>query len=271
MLLSCCACRSQHEVAGRLAIAEVTVASFNMRCQVPEDNPSNNWHYRRHRIAEFIASRGIDVVASQELVGTQDSSLLRLMPAYGEVRASDGVNAIFYRHDAVEVVRKGCFALSDTPDVVGSKGWDGAYPRIALWAVMRHRASRREFVIINTHLDHLGKVARREGARLIVSRLPKIAGKLPTIVTGDFNTDSKGDAYKTLTAVLTDANSAAQKRIGAKHSWHNFCRLPMNKRSTIDFVMVSSNITPKLAEVPHECPGAMLSDHSPVIATLQLP
>ena len=71
--------------------------------------------------------------------------------------------------------------------------------------------------------------------------------------------------------MLTDANSAALKRIGAKHSWHNFCRLPMNERSTIDFVMVSSNITPKLAEVPHECPGAMLSDHSPVIATLQLP
>ena len=101
--------------------------------------------------------------------------------------------------------------------------------------------------------------------------MPKIAGKLPTIVTGDFNTDSNGDAYKTLAAVLTDANSAAQKRIGAKHSWHNFCRLPMNKRSTIDFVMVSGNVTPKLAEVPHECPGAMLSDHNPVITTLQLP
>ena len=78
-------------------------------------------------------------------------------------------------------------------------------------------------------------------------------------------------AQSNLAAVLTDANSAALKRIGAKHSWHNFCRLPMNKRSTIDFVMVSCNITPKLAEVPHECPGAMLSDHNPVITTLQLP
>ena len=115
MLLSCCACRSQHNVARHRAIAEVTVASFNMRCQVPEDNPSNNWHYRRHRIAEFIAARQIDVVASQELVGTQDSSLLSLMPAYGEVRASDGVNAIFYRRDAVEVISKAALPFPTRP------------------------------------------------------------------------------------------------------------------------------------------------------------
>ena len=270
LTLTCLACRSQRNEAVNVATAEVTIATFNMRCQVPEDNPGNNWNYRRHRIADFIASRGIDVVASQELVGSQDSSLLVLMPAYGEVRDADGVNAIFYRRDAVEPVRQGCFALSEQPEVIGSKGWDGAYPRLALWVVMRHRSSCREFVIINTHLDHLGEVARREGAKLIINRLHKIAGKLPTIVTGDFNTDNTGDVYKTMSAVLTDANVAAQQRIGANYTWHNFGRLPMNRRSTIDFVMVSSNVSPKLVEVPHECPGAMLSDHNPIISTLLL-
>ncbi|MGN0214210.1 MAG: endonuclease/exonuclease/phosphatase family protein [Muribaculaceae bacterium] len=269
LMLTCISCRSQRNVV-QPSNANVTVASFNMRCQVPEDDPSNNWNYRRHRIARFIESRGIDVVASQEMVGNQDSSLLVLLPHYGVVRGADGVNAIFYRQTVMEVIRQGSFALSETPEVIGSKGWDGAFPRLALWAVMRHRTSGREFVIVNTHLDHIGAIARREGAKLIVGRLPEIANGLPVVVTGDFNTDSTGDAYKTLSAALTDAHMCAQKRIGASYTWHNFGRLPMNERSIIDFVMVSRSIAVDQSEVPHECVGAMLSDHNPVIVTLLL-
>ena len=35
-----------------------------MRCDVPEDDSSNNWAHRRHRIAHYIDSLAIDVVAS---------------------------------------------------------------------------------------------------------------------------------------------------------------------------------------------------------------
>lgn len=42
---------------------------------------------------------------------------------------------------------------------------------------------------MNVHIDHIGQVARRESAKLILDRLGALAGDLPVIVTGDFNAE----------------------------------------------------------------------------------
>ena len=249
----------------------LSLATFNMRCDVPEDDSTNNWSARRPRIAHYIDSTAIDVVATQELVGNQDSTLLASLPQYSEVRAADGVNAIFYRTSQIEVLRHGCFSLSECPDSIGKKGWDAAFPRLALWAVMRHRATGKQFVVLNTHLDHIGGINRIEGAKLIAKRLKKIAGKLPVAVTGDFNADDTSEAYTTLTASgLLDAYKVAQHTTGVPYSWHNYGRLPMAQRSRIDFVLVSKGVTVWRCHIPQEIPGAMLSDRSPLTATLKL-
>lgn len=253
------------------ATASVSIATFNMRCDVPEGDPSNNWQNRLPRIAQYITSQNIDVVASQELVGNQDSSLLRVLPQYGEVRATDGVNAIFYRKERVEVLSHGCFSLSEQPDSIGKKGWDAAYPRLALWAVMKMRSSGRQFVVLNTHLDHIGAVNRSEGAKLIVKRLATIAQGLPVAVTGDFNTDDRGEAYAELTAtILVDAYKVAKRKEGVAYTWHNYGRMPMNERIKIDFVLVSRGITVSRCSIPREAEGAMLSDHNPLVATINI-
>ncbi|MGN0228571.1 MAG: endonuclease/exonuclease/phosphatase family protein [Muribaculaceae bacterium] len=276
-LLICCAmwltsCGSRISAPHTLqARAQASIATFNMRCDVPEDDSGNNWTYRRHRIAHYIDSIAIDVVASQELVGNQDSTLLCLMPGYGEVRAgNDGVNVIFYSRASIEVVAQGCFSLSESPDSVMKKGWDAAYPRRAVWAVMRHRSSGKQFVIINTHLDHIGAVSRREGAKLIVQRISAISHGLPTVVTGDFNVEADSEAYAILTSGgLCDAQKTAQTASGASYTWHNFGRLDASKRTIIDFVLITPDITAKHCHIPHPQAQAMLSDHSPLIANLE--
>ena len=55
-LLICCAvwltsCGSRISTPHTtLARAQTSIATFNMRCDVPEDDSSNNWTYRRHSI-----------------------------------------------------------------------------------------------------------------------------------------------------------------------------------------------------------------------------
>ncbi len=268
--LSSCSRRLSTHAGSHTALAEASIATFNMRCDVPENDSSNNWAHRRHRIAHFIDSLAIDVVASQELTGSQDSTLLCLMPRYGEVRTSyDGVNAIFYRRASIEVVAQGCFSLSESPDSIMKKGWDAAYPRRAVWAVMRHRASGKQFVVINTHLDHIGAESRREGAKLIVQRLSAITRGLPVVVTGDFNAENDSEAYAILTSGgLCDAQKTAQSASGATYTWHNYGRLDATQRTIIDFVFISPHITAKHCHIPHPVAGAMLSDHSPLITTI---
>ena len=47
--------------------------------------------------------------------------------------------------------------------------------------------SSREIAAFNTHFDHVGKVARRESAVLILEKIKQMAGDLPVIVTGDLS------------------------------------------------------------------------------------
>ena len=74
--------------------------------------------------------------------------------------------AIFWRTAELELLDKGTFWLSETPDQV-SKGWDASYRRTCTWAGFRHRKSGQTCYFFNTHLDNDGKVAREESIKLL--------------------------------------------------------------------------------------------------------
>ena len=62
----------------------LSVMTFNMRYDNPEDG-ANNWRFRRGRVAEVIASHGVDVFGTQELLANQLGDLKRLLPGYAAV------------------------------------------------------------------------------------------------------------------------------------------------------------------------------------------
>lgn len=120
----------------------LSVMTFNMRYDNPEDG-ADNWRFRRGRVAEVIASHGVDVFGTQELLANQLGDLKRLLPGYAAVGVGreDGAeagefSAVFYRRDRFTPLESGTFWLSETPDVAGSKGWDGACERVATWVVL---------------------------------------------------------------------------------------------------------------------------------------
>ena len=57
----------------------LSVMTFNMRYDNPEDG-ADNWRFRRGRVAEVIASHGVDVFGTQELLANQLGDLKRLLP-----------------------------------------------------------------------------------------------------------------------------------------------------------------------------------------------
>ena len=83
----------------------LSVMTFNMRYDNPEDG-ADNWRFRRGRVAEVIASHGVDVFGTQELLANQLGDLKRLLPGYAAVGVGreDGAeagefSAVFYRRD----------------------------------------------------------------------------------------------------------------------------------------------------------------------------
>ena len=256
----------------------LSVMTFNMRYDNPEDG-QNNWRFRRERVAGVIKAQEVDVLGTQELLSNQFNDLSGLLTGYQGVGVGrlDGVEsgeycAVFFRKDRFTLLDSGTFWLSETPEVVGSLGWDGACERIATWVVLRDRDGR-EFFFIDTHLDHVGQVARDEGVSLLMKRLETLSGGRPVILTGDFNSEpgSSVVAHVQKDGVLRDAKAIAAQRSGTDWSFSDFGQIPEAERPLLDYIFVSGDIEAVRYEVlPDTFDGGYVSDHAPVMAVVKI-
>ena len=259
-------------------LTTINVATFNMRYDNPDDS-LNNWQYRKERIAQFIKDQKVEIVGTQELLQNQVDDLKALLPEYDMVGVArdNGKDegeyaAIFYLRDRFDALDSNNFWLCENPDSVGMKGWDAACTRIATWAKMQDKATGKIFMAVNTHFDHVGEVARRESALLLISKIKEIVGDRPAFLTGDFNVDSTSNAYETITTnefVLNDSRKVAKTVEGADYTWHDFSKLPAEERGIIDFIFTTPSIEVLKVYIPQENADALLSDHNPQVATLQ--
>lgn len=256
----------------------LSVMTFNMRYDNPEDG-QNNWRFRRERIAGVIKAQEVDVLGTQELLSNQFDDLSGLLTGYQGVGVGrlDGAEsgeycAVFFRKDRFTLLDSGTFWLSETPEVVGSLGWDGACERIATWVVLRDRDGR-ELFFIDTHLDHVGQVARDEGVSLLMKRIETLSEGRPVILTGDFNSEpgSSVVAHVQKDGVLRDAKAIAAQRSGTDWSFSDFGQIPEAERPLLDYIFVSGDIEAVRYEVlPDIFDGGYVSDHAPVMAVVKI-
>ena len=256
----------------------LSVMTFNMRYDNPEDG-QNNWRFRRERIAGVIKAQEVDVLGTQELLSNQFDDLSGLLTGYQGVGVGrlDGAEsgeycAVFFRKDRFTLLDSGTFWLSETPEVVGALGWDGACERIATWVVLRDRDGR-ELFFIDTHLDHVGQVARDEGVSLLMKRIETLSGGRPVFLTGDFNSEpgSSVVAHVQKDGVLRDAKAIAAQRSGTDWSFSDFGQIPEAERPLLDYIFVSGGIEAVRYEVlPDTFDGGYVSDHAPVMAVVKI-
>ncbi|WP_279070066.1 endonuclease/exonuclease/phosphatase family protein [Alistipes timonensis] len=256
---------------------ELTVMTLNMRYDNPEDG-ANNWRFRRERIAGLIRSEAVDLLGTQEVLANQFDDLQALLPGYRAVGVGreDGAragefNAVFFRSDRFELLDSGVFWLSENPETPGSKGWDGACERLATWTVLRDK-SGGELLFINTHLDHIGEQARREGVALLLRRIETLRAGRPVILTGDFNAEPSSPVIARIVAdsALRSAWDTAPIRSGSAWSFSDFGQLPEEERPLIDYVFYGGGLEVVSCSIlPDTLGGGYLSDHAPVEARLK--
>ncbi len=259
---------------------KVLWATFNIRLDTPVDS-LNSWQYRKDSVCRYIKDKVIDIFGMQEVKHNQLVDILAGLPDYGYVGVGrdDGkeggeYSPLFYRKDKFDVLDGNTFWLSQYPDSAGFIGWDGACPRIASWAKFRDKGTGKVFMGVNTHFDHVGVVARREAALLIIDRIKEIVGDKPAVVTGDFNVNDQAEAYRTMTGnefVLKDAYKMTDDNEGPAYTFHDFGRLPLADREKIDFIFVTPQIKVEKTEIYQnpETKTGHISDHNPHLARLE--
>jgi endonuclease/exonuclease/phosphatase family metal-dependent hydrolase len=92
-------------------------------------------------------------------------------------------------------------------------------------------------------MDHVGVIARREAAKLVVARIREIAQGAPVVLTGDFNVDQTNEIYAIFTEseLLKDSYDAARIRF-AENGTFNAFKTEYYTTSRIDHVFVSPEI-----------------------------
>ena len=232
----------------------ICVGTYNIRLACGSDSAAGNgWGRRCPHVADLVRFHGFEIFGTQEGYKHQLDSLKARLPhfAYTGHGRDDGRDkgehsAIFYDTDVFELLDSGDFWLSETPDVPGKLGWDAACPRVCSWGKFRHRASGKELMFASVHMDHIGKTARVEGAKLIKRTLHEIAADLPAIVVGDFNVDQTNPAYFTMIedGAMKDSYEAAEFRYAPNGTFNAYLTEAFSPWR-IDHVFVSPQIEVK--------------------------
>jgi len=70
---------------------------------------------------------------------------------------------------------------------------------VCTYALFKDLQSKKRFWVFNTHLDHVGEMAKTNGIRLILSKVKELNAKnYPVIFMGDFNSEPTEERILTL-------------------------------------------------------------------------
>ncbi len=250
------------------------VASYNLRLNTASDG-INAWPNRKEAVKALVQYHDFDIFGIQEGFVGQLKDLATNEYAYIGVGRDDGKeagehSAIFYKKSRFEVIDKGDFWLSETPEKP-SKGWDATCcNRICSWGKFKDKQTGNIFFFFSVHFDHQGVEARRQSGLLMVNKMQTIAQNNPIICVGDFNSDPSTEQIKTLQGFLQDAYLFSQtKPYGAIGTFNGFdANAPLDKR--IDYVFVDKNfVVEKYAALTDTYQHLYPSDHLPVVCKIK--
>ena len=250
------------------------VMSFNVRYGTAKDG-DHIWENRRDAACAMILDQRPAVFGVQEALDFQLTYFEEHCPGYKSVGVGreDGIHegehmSVFYDTERIELKEWGTYWLSETP-FQPSKGWDAACRRTATWTLLKDKKTDREFYFVNTHLDHVGVEARRNGLLLLVERIGAMNPEgYPMILTGDMNVYPDDPCLNELRKLMEDARQTAPETDN-EVTGHNWGKITHDQ--PIDYVFYSGFAGCDKFEAIRQPYGnaPFVSDHYPVKATLR--
>jgi endonuclease/exonuclease/phosphatase family metal-dependent hydrolase len=258
----------------------IKVLTYNIRWANPDDAP-NTWSARKQKVFSIIRDSKADVFGLQEALLEQVTDLEYAFPDFTRVgvgrddgKAAGEYSPLFFNEHKYKMISSGTFWLSQTPSVAGSRGWDAACNRVVTWVKLKEYKSGKVFFAFCTHFDHMGEIARRNSANLLLKAVDSLSGNNPAIVLGDFNSKPESEPYQILTDKsdpkhLVDAKENCKKPVGPKYTYTGF-KVGAQPGERIDYIFLKNKVKVLSFRVDDANNGNYYpSDHLPVSAELQ--
>jgi endonuclease/exonuclease/phosphatase family metal-dependent hydrolase len=253
------------------------IMSYNIRGDKPSDGV-NQWEYRKERVADLIKKYNPALMGLQEARPPQLAYLQEQLDDYrtiGGGSVAGEYTVILYNTKMVEYVQGSSktLYLSETPEEQ-SKGWDAEHIRVLIYATFRDLETGDEFLMMNTHFDHIGETARAESAKLVIATIKEIAEGKPVILTGDFNHTEGTVPYHLLTSPDSGLKNAFYEsetpHEGPLTRSSGFSVANHSDKKPIDFIFINDKVRVLAhAFLRDSHNGYYPSDHLPVLAKIQ--
>lgn len=252
---------------------EIKYISYNIRYANASDG-DNAWDIRKPATKEMIEREQPDVFGLQEALIGQLQYIDSNFPQYSRVGVGrdDGKEdgefmAVYYRNDKFKLLKNGDFWLSETPDEC-SMGWDAACRRIVTWAKLKDKETGKVFYAFNTHLDHVGEVAREQSILLIVKKIDEIVkkDKAPVFLSGDFNSNVNSAIFDPLKSIMKDSRAILPESEWIP-TYNNFGN---GNDAMIDYIFYKNAEVQDFKTLNGDYGKPYISDHYPVMATMKI-
>ncbi|MBQ9462947.1 MAG: endonuclease/exonuclease/phosphatase family protein [Bacteroidales bacterium] len=264
---------------GIAAQAQAThnVMSCNIRITGLEADEvdGRRWDDRKDVCLKVIKSRKPDIICMQEVIYESYDYMKKKLPSYiafgfegpemdpwTEGYHLIGKNVIFFSKARYELIAEGCYWLSDTPTIGGSISWESSRARHCNWVRLRDKKTGKVFRVLNTHLDHITKLAKTMQAKAIVEESSQYADDFPQLLFGDFNSGIKDEPYAIFTKAgwkdVYEAVHGHEETGFTAHGW----KFERPKGRRIDFIYTKGGVETLEAEILKDAPrGIYPSDH----------
>lgn len=264
-----------YEPNGYEKISYYKIISFNVRySSAPEIDGDNRWELRRDAAVKMVAQQKPLAMGLQEACPDQIDFLDLNLTGYKHIGVGrdDGkrageMMAIYYDTTRLTLLDSGTFWLSETPEKV-SIGWDAACNRTCTWGHFKMKDTDFEFLYFNTHLDHLGSLARKNSIKLIVDKMTELnPDNVPVFLSGDFNSTTDDPIFDPLKASLKDARevSAISDKIITYNGFGTVTDNPNTRKEWVIDHIFFSGVNPMAFMVLNGNYGVpFISDHYPI-------
>ncbi len=256
-----------------IASDELRIMNYNVRYLGPFDFGKKTWFYRADLIIDSIEEAQPGIIGFQEVTCWQYDYLVETLAGFDSIISyrDNMINSegcpIFYRTDLYTLIDKGSFWLSETPEIM-SKDWGAAHYRICSYVILKDKITEKEFVVFNTHLDHVSDEARINGIQVVLDKIKEFDSR-PAVLMGDLNAEEYTETYKSATESFLDAKYETENTMTSctYQNWGN-----KMDSDCIDYVMVSpDDFEVQSYEVIHAIyDGIFTSDHFPLFVRLKL-
>ena len=254
---------------------ELKIISFNIRYNSWNNiDGENGWPNRKAAVVRMINEEHPAAIGLQEALIDQLLYLDSCLPQYrrigvGRDDGKEGGEFMAIYYDTSRLSLRSDLSttlwLSETP-WLPSKGWDAACYRTVTCAFFTDKLTGLSFSYHNTHLDHMGPVARAESAKYLAELTDDSEG-FPVILGGDMNSTIDDTIFQALYRV---GLRAAREMADSTSNAITYNAYGKEEGKVIDHFFVKDASVLNFRTLDGDYGVPFISDHYPIEITIHL-